>query len=221
MKYLKVLISSIMAGFSIAFGATFYLVLASQGIFWLKVLGSFLFGIGLFTIIHFDFWLYTGKVGYIFENKPNYLLKLLISFIGNLIGVIGISFLIKQTYVINDNIISFCQNLVSIKDHERWFEVSILSFLCGMMIYLAVEGHKRASYPLVKVIFAFIPISLFIICGFEHVIANACYYTYAGSLNWHEILWFIYMGLGNALGSLAFYGMEKLIKLFSKKEEAI
>lgn len=33
MKYLKVLISSIMAGFSIAFGATFYLVLASQGIF--------------------------------------------------------------------------------------------------------------------------------------------------------------------------------------------
>jgi len=29
------------------------------------------------------------------------------------------------------------------------------------------------------------------------------------------------MGLGNALGSLAFYGMEKLIKLFSKKEEAI
>ena len=129
--------------------------------------------------------------------------------------------LLKQTYVINDNIISFCQNLVSIKDHERWFEVSILSFLCGMMIYLAVEGHKRASYPLAKVIFAFIPISLFIICGFEHVIANACYYTYAGSLNWHEILWFIYMGLGNALGSLAFYGMEKLIKLFSKKEEAI
>lgn len=221
MKYLKVLISSIMAGCSIAFGATFYLVLASQGFFWLKVLGSFLFGIGLFTIIHFDFWLYTGKVGYIFENKPNYLLKLLIRFIGNLIGVIGISFLIKQTYVINDNIISFCQNLVSIKDHERWFEVSILSFLCGMMIYLAVEGHKRASYPLAKVIFAFIPISLFIICGFEHVIANACYYTYAGSLNWHEILWFIYMGLGNALGSLVFYGMEKLIKLFSKKEEAI
>ena len=58
-------------------------------------------------------------------------------------------------------------------------------------------------------------------CSFEHVIANACYYTYAGSLNWHEILWFIYMGLGNALGSLAFYGIEKLIILFSKKEEAI
>lgn len=95
MKYLKVLISSIMAGFSIAFGATFYLVLASQGIFWLKVLGSFLFGIGLFTIIHFDFWLYTGKVGYIFENKPNYLLKLLISFIGNLIGVIRYIFFNK------------------------------------------------------------------------------------------------------------------------------
>lgn len=221
MIYLKVLISSIMAGCSIAFGATFYLVLASQGVFLLKVLGSFLFGIGLFTIIHFDFWLYTGKVGYIFENKPNYLLKLLISFLGNLIGVIGLSFLIKQTYVINDNIISFCQNLVSIKDHERWFEVFILSFLCGMMIYLAVEGHKRASYPLAKVIFAFFPISLFIICGFEHVIANACYYTYAGSLNWHEILWFLYMGLGNALGSLAFYGMEKLIKIFSKQEKAI
>ena len=62
------------------------------------------------------------------------------------------------------------------------------------------------------------PISLFILCGFEHVVANACYYTYAGVFNGKVVLWFILMALGNALGSIAIHELIKLIKKLDLKK---
>lgn len=218
MKYLKIFVSAFLAGCCIVFGATCFLVCAAQGNFLLKLIGSFMFGIGLFTIIHFKFWLYTGKVGYALDNKPKYVLDLLTCLAGNLIGVILLSSILKSTYIINDNIISLCKNLVETKQNENWYEVLILGSLCGVMIYLAVEGHKKVEYPIGKVLFAFMPISLFILCGFEHVVANACYYTYAGVFNLKVLLWFILMAIGNAIGSILFDGSLKLIKYIESKE---
>ena len=63
-----------------------------------------------------------------------------------------------------------------------------------------------------------ITISLFILCGFEHVVANACYYTYAGEFSFKIVLWFILMAIGNGLGSIAFDGLIKLIKHLEYKE---
>ncbi len=218
MRYLKIFISSFLAGCCIVFGATCFLVCAAQGSFLLKLIGSFMFGIGLFTIIHFKFWLYTGKVGYTLDNKPKYIIDLLVCLAGNLMGVILLSSILKSTYIINDNIISFCKNLVETKQNENWYEVLILGSLCGVMIYLAVEGHKKVEYTIGKVLFAFMPISLFILCGFEHVVANACYYTYAGIFNLKVLLWFLLMGVGNAIGAILFDGAIKLIKYIENKE---
>lgn len=218
MKYLRIFISAFLAGCCIVFGATCFLVCAAQGSFLLKLIGSFMFGIGLFTIIHFKFWLYTGKVGYVLDNKPKYILDLLVCLCGNLIGVIVLSSILKSTYIINDSIVEFCKNLVNNKQNEAWYEIIILASLCGVMIYLAVEGHKKVEYPLGKVLFAFMPISLFILCGFEHVVANACYYTYAGIFSFKALLWFILMAIGNALGSILFDGSLKLIKYIESKE---
>lgn len=218
MKYLRIFISSFLAGCCIVFGATCYLICASQGTFGLKLAGSFMFGIGLFTIIHFKLWLYTGKVGYAFDNKASYILELLTCLAGNLIGVFALSSLLKATYIINDSVILLCQSLISKKQSESWIEVLILGVMCGVMIYLAVEGHKKVEYPLGKVLFAFMPISLFILCGFEHVVANACYYTYAGVFNGKVILWFLLMAIGDGIGSIAFDGIIKLIKYLENEE---
>ena len=58
-KYLSIFISSILSGFCITIGASALLSIRANS----PYLGSALFGIGLFTIIHFKLWLYTGKVG--------------------------------------------------------------------------------------------------------------------------------------------------------------
>lgn len=219
MKYLRIFISAFLAGCCIVFGATCYLICASQGTFALKLAGSFMFGIGLFTIIHFKLWLYTGKVGYVLDNKASYAIDLIVCLLGNLVGVIALSSLLKSAYIINDAVKALCQSLVNKKQSESWIELIILAAMCGVMIYLAVDGHKKVEYPLGKVLFAFMPISLFILCGFEHVVANACYYTYAGVFSAKVVLWFILMAIGNAIGSIAFDGIIKLIKYLENKEQ--
>lgn len=221
-RYFQIFVSSLLAGGCIVLGATCYLMCAIQGGFGFKLAGSFMFGIGLFTIIHYGYWLYTGKVGYLLENKPRYILELLVCLCGNLIGVILLSLLIKlsgATSIVGASgktIEEFCKVLVENKQNEKWYQVIILSLLCGVMIYLAVDGHKRAPYAGAKIIFAFMPISLFILLGFEHVVANACYYTYAGVFNLKVVLWFFLMALGDGLGSIFVYLGLKLVNYLGK-----
>lgn len=220
-KYLMILFSSILAGFCITFGATVYLMClnASGGEFVGKFIGACMFTIGLFTIINFNFWLYTGKIGYVLDNKPMYLLDCLICFIGNLIGSFGLSSLIKLTSV-GDKLYTQATPIVEAKLNSSWYSILIMSMMCGVMIYLAVEGHKRCKYSIGKVLFATMPIILFILCGFEHVVANITYFTYAGSLNWQGFGYFVLMFFGNALGSIIFDGIIKLVNYFAKSDNS-
>lgn len=213
-KYLKIFISGILAGLCIALGATVYLMVLDQS----KILGSLLFGIGLFTIIEFKLYLYTGKVGFLFDNKISYVWGLFIGFIGNVIGTSLTSFLISLTRggeLLKEK--SFV--LVDAKLNDSWYSILILSFFCGIMIYLAVKGQVKSNNPLGKVIFVFIPVMVFILCGFEHVVANVAYFVYARVISLKTILYFLLMFVGNGLGSIFFNEMIKLIDYLSHKEE--
>ena len=96
-KYLFILVSGFVSGLLIAIGATVYLSILSlaQGEYLGKIIGSLFFGLGLYGIIIFDTWLYTGKVGNFLNEKPSYILDLLVCVLGNLIGVILLSFIIS------------------------------------------------------------------------------------------------------------------------------
>lgn len=205
--YLEVIISSFISGLMIALGATVYLFCLPDH----KIVGSFLFGLGLFTIIFFKQWLYTGKVGLVLDNKPKYLLDLVICFVMNIVGVVVPCLLISLTRG-GDTLALNAIALVNAKQSDTWYSILILSIFCGMMIYLAVKGQKVES-NLAKILFIFLPVSLFILCGFEHVIANAAYYTYAGIFDGKTVLYFALMFIGNAIGSiildLLFKGVEK------------
>lgn len=201
-KYLKIFISAFMAGCFICFGATCYLICASHDDYSFKILGAFLFGIGLFSIIVFKLWLFTGKVGYVFENKWEYLLQLLICLIGNMLGVSLLAFILKQTYIIDDNVINLVSNMVGKKINESPIEMFTLSSMCGVMIYLAVEGYSKCEHVLGKVLFAFMPIVIFVLCGFEHVVANGAYFVYSGKFSLKIFAYFILMVLGNSCGSI-------------------
>ena len=217
-KYLMIFISSLLAGVFIAFGATTYLICTSHDNYAFKILGSFLFGIGLFTIIVFKLWLYTGKVGYVIDNKLNYIISLFVCLIGNILGVVLTSLIIKQTYVIDGNVMELVNSLVEKKNSESPIELLILSMMCGIMIYIAVEGYSKCEHYLGKVLFAFMPIVIFVLCGFEHVVANGCYYTYYGEISWKVVGWFLLMAIGNAIGSIFIAFGLKLINYLSKKD---
>lgn len=216
-KYLMILVSAFLSGLCICFGASVYLLCSTQG-FAMKVVGSFMFGIGLFTIIHAGLWLYTGKVGFALDNKPLYIVDLIICFIGNMLGCMVLALLLAQTRIGAD-LKAASESIVAAKMDDKWYSILILSALCGVMIYLAVVGHKKCEYPLGKVLFVFMPVSLFILCSFEHVVANVVYFTYAKEFGGKVLLYFFIMFVGNGIGSIIFDGLLKIVHKLKDNDE--
>ena len=82
-----------MSGIMIGVGGTVYLLVEN------KILGAFLFSFGLFTIFQYGFTLFTGKVGYIPENKPVYIKEVAITLLGNIVGTGLAAFLLRLTRI--------------------------------------------------------------------------------------------------------------------------
>lgn len=213
-KYLAIFLSSILAGFCIVIGVTAFLSLRKSNF----IAGTLIFGLGLFSIMHCKLYLYTGKVGAVLNNKPKYLLDLLICITGNFIGVITLSFIMKLTRIA-PMLESEALELVTTKQNDSWYSIFILAIMCGIMIYIAVQGHEKSQYTLGKALFCFLAVSAFIISGHEHCIANAAYYTLAGVFNTKALGYFLLMILGNAIGSIGIDGLLKIVNWLNKPQE--
>jgi len=215
-KYFYVLFSGLLSGIFIGIGVTVFLSTLPYN----KVLGSFLFGFGLYCVIIFESFLYTGKAGFILDNKPKYLIDLLIGLIGNFIGVFLICALILTTRYGN-NLSESARLLVDTKLNDDPFSIFVLSIFCGFMIYLAVVGHNKCENPFGKVIISFLAIVIFILCGFEHCVANCGYFTYAGVFSLKGIGYILLMVIGNGVGSVILDGTIKLVLKFKENKEQI
>ena len=64
----------------------------------LKWVGAILFSVGLFVVFTFGLDLYTGKVGYMFNDKPwTYGIDLLLMLVGNFIGALFIGLIMPMS----------------------------------------------------------------------------------------------------------------------------
>jgi formate/nitrite transporter FocA (FNT family) len=210
-RYLAIFLSAILAGLCIVIGVTAFLSLRKTNF----IAGALIFGLGLFSIMHCKLYLYTGKVGAVLNNKPKYLIDLLVCIIGNFIGVILFSSLMKLTRI-GGMLETQALELVTTKQNDSWYSIFILSIMCGIMIYIAVIGHERSPYTLGKALFCFLAVSAFIISSHEHCIANAAYYTLAGVFNLKALFYFILMIIGNAIGSIGADGLLKIVNYLNK-----
>jgi formate/nitrite transporter FocA (FNT family) len=83
-------------------------------------------------------------------------------------------------------------------------EAFLRSLGCGAMMYIAVDGYKNNNHPLTVIM----PVMCFILCGFDHCIANYGYMAMNGDLFcWQLPVWVV----GNGLGSL-------MIRMLTSKE---
>lgn len=206
---MKHLVKSILAGIMIGIGATAYL--SSDN----KIIGSVLFSIGLFIIVTKELNLFTGKVGYIVNNNLSYIKEVVIILLGNAIGTFIVGFILRFTRI-SPVIVPEAQRLCEIKLNDNVLSIFILSIFCGILMCLAVNGYKEAKDNFAKYAGVFLAVSVFILCGFEHCVANICYFTTANMWN---IKTFAYLGimiLGNSLGGVMFPLSDKLLKLFKQ-----
>ena len=193
-QYLNFLIKGIYAGIAIGLGGVAYLAIPN------KVVGSFIFSIGLLTVCMYSFNLYTGKVGYILVEKITYIVELLISLIGNFIGTFIVGNLIRLTRF--SSYIEAAQNIVNVKLNDNLLSIFILSIFCGMIMYIAVNNYKKESNEIGKYILIVMGVMAFILCGFEHCVANMFYFSAAGIWNAKVFLYLLIMILGNSVGSI-------------------
>lgn len=193
-KYMDYFVKAIFAGFMIGIGGTVYL--ASSNAF----LGSFLFSIGLFMICIYKMNLFTGKIGYIVVEKKIYILELIITLIGNFVGTYVFGFLIRNT-----RFVTYYEKALSISNiklNDEFISIFILSIFCGMLMYIAVNNFKKLDSFLGKLVSIVLCVMVFILCGFEHCVANMYYFSLANVWNYDAILSLVIMIFGNSLGAI-------------------
>lgn len=208
MKRLNVLLSAILAGVCIGIGGWVFLSVDS------KVLGSFLFTIGLFVICTSGLHLYTGKVCYVFERDKNYVLDVPVIWIGNLIGTNAVALLINLTRT-GAKVSEAASGLCNTKLGDNLLSIFVLAIFCNMLIYIGVDGYNNIQHEVGKYLALFFGVVVFILCGFEHCIANMFYFGVASAWSVKTVLYLLVMTLGNAVGGVFFPVMKNLVKKFS------
>lgn len=191
---LKVLLRAIVAGVMISLGGTIYLSLEN------KALGAFLFSVGLFSICVNGYNLYTGKIGYVIDNKPKYLIELLFTLIGNIIGTVACGYLLSISRI-GTKLRDAASIICDVKLNDNLLSIFVLSIFCGIIMYLAVDMFKKVN-DFGKYVGIFMGITIFILAGFEHCVANMFYFSAANMWTWKTVLYVFIMVLGNSTGSI-------------------
>ena len=211
-KIISTFVKAVLAGFCIGVGGDVFLALLSVN----KMLGAILFTVGLFTICTHGFNLFTGKACYILENKPSYLGTLVVIWIGNLVGTLIMAGLVHLTRLAGPYT-EAAQTLVAAKNADSYLSLFFLGAMCNVLIYIAVDGYKSNPHEIGKYIALFLGVSVFILAGTEHSVADMYYYAVSGEMfRGDGLLRLVVISLGNVLGGLFI----PACKLLAKKMEA-
>lgn len=200
-SYITLFLKAILAGLCIGLGGIVYLVTEN------KYLGSLLFSLGLFTILRYGFALYTGKVGYIPEREPIYLAEVGLTLCGNAVGT-GLTALLVRLTRIGAAVHEAAANAMAVKTGDSFLSRLLLGVFCGVLMFIAVDNGNRCKAEKNDVSFVFgtvVPVMVFILCGFNHSVAD-CFYYFAGMSSPADILpgllYILTVAAGNALGGM-------------------
>jgi formate/nitrite transporter FocA (FNT family) len=186
---MRTLISGILAGLCVSIGGCVYLNISNN------IIAAIFFSIALLMVCYLELHLYTGKIGFVINNhNKKDLADLGLMLIGNIVGTI-------------------CMGLLSLKMDTTKIEtvinnkmalniplIFINAFMCGVLMYVAVYIYKHKN-SIVGILFC---IPTFILCGFEHVIADCYYFVAAREITLSSILFLGITLIGNTIGAIAF-----------------
>lgn len=211
MTHIKNLVSAVLAGVMISFGGGVFLACEN------KIVGALLFSLGLTVILLNGFLLFTGKTAYLLENKPSYILLLCLIWVGNLLGCMGMGALVSAAKPsLGETAATICET----KMQQLPLQTIALGALCGILVYIAVDFFKadddKKAFNKYLIVFTAIP--AFIICGFEHSVADMFYFAASGDLYTGKgIVYILWVTLGNLIGAVVFHVIRKFVTAQVKK----
>ena len=160
-------------------------------------IGPFIFALGLLGVCYMGLNLFTGKCGFLIQDKIK-VIDLIVILLVNLIAgyIFGLMFSAADIDVYNNAVAKVATWDISLS-------FFIKSLLCGIIMYIAVYMYRKKT-PL-GIIYG---IPLFILCGFQHCIANIITLGVARTFDFSILLCI----LGNFLGSLFMWYISKDIE---------
>lgn len=206
-KYISWIVDGIMSGLFLTVGCTVFLLSES------KLAGAFLFSLGLYAIITFKLGLYTGKAGYIVLKPPRYIAEVAMTFLGNIAGTCIAANLIRLTRfgtALSEN----AAEVIGGKLADGPISIFILAVFCGMLMFTAVEGSRRCTESgnhIGGLFIVVMPVMVFIICGFNHSVADSAYFFLSGCAGAERAAaYFAIAVTGNAAGCMLIPTLKKL-----------
>lgn len=165
-----------------------------------KVIGAILFSFGLLMVVTKGYYLYTGKVGYLLPYTKGYLIVLLKTLLGNIVGIGFVGLLFRFAGI--QSVIDAAETLSLAKLDHLWYETLILAVFCGMMMYVGVQGYKAMKLDIMKVLIVILVVTIFILSKFEHSIANMLYFFLGNTWSLQAILFTGLWIVGNGIGAV-------------------
>lgn len=196
MKRFKTFVSAILAGACIGFGGVAFLSLDN------KVLGSLFFTCGLFCVCTFGLNLFTGKVCYVFQNDKDYAWNIPVIWLGNLVGTGLVALCVRASRIASlaEKAATMCET----KLNDSYLSLFILGILCNIFIYIGVEGYKNNPHEVGKYLAMLFGVMVFIICGYEHCVADMFYFSVAGVWSLNAVVRLLVITAGNIAGGVIF-----------------
>ena len=188
-KWYLTLLLAVYAGAFIAFGAVSSTAAsATLSGSAASIAKAAVFPVGLILVVFFGAELFTGnclllaptvsreiKVTRLFKNWG-------IVYGGNLIGSVLIALIVVYSGVQSGAVKDACIAVAANKCNMNFGEALLRAIPCNMLVCLAVWFALSAKSAPGKIILLYLPVFTFVVCGFEHSVANM-YYLTAGLLS--------------------------------------
>lgn len=211
---LKKIMDGIAAGIMISIGCAVYLACSAKGELGTYV-GAVFFAVALLTICIKGYSLFTGKVGYIPENhSKDAVSTLLLGLFGNAIATCLFGYLLSLAI---PNMGERANVICTAKLTQEFWQTFIRAIFCGVLMYVAVSIYREGEHGKMSGIFFAVP--AFILSGFEHSIANMCYFGASGIVSFEAFLYIVIVILGNAVGGMLLPLVNGKLKINGRKDK--
>lgn len=161
-----------------------------------KYVGAVLFAFGLIVVCRYSMSLFTGMAGYI--NKKNALEFVVVTAV-NSVFAFGFGVLGSFNPAVREKAVEVCA--ARLANNLLWLFVSAI--FCGILIYLGVDFYKKTG-NYIGIIFS---IPVFVLCGFDHTVADLFYYGASGIYKAEDLIVLPILIAGNLVGSNIIRGL--------------
>ena len=189
--FIATLRSSILAGICIGIAGFGYLMSKD-------IIGIVLFTFGLLAVVHYGFKLFTGTVGFCGGCKGLKVGEIPKVLLGNIIGTLLVALL---TYNSAADLQGVAQGILESRLANGPLRCGLLAIGCGFIMTTSVKFAKYENkwYPLLY------GVTIFIVCGFPHCIADAFYYLTVPIDFWSVhlidiLILYVAIVIGNTIG---------------------